>query len=382
MKRIAIFCDGTWNRADRAFQTNVVKLAQATRPRDAEGTVQATFYQQGVGTGRGSSALARWLDRVLGGALGWGLIENIEEIYRWLVFTYEPGDEIHIFGFSRGAYTARSLAGLLRSCGIPARDDVGRIPEALARYRSRERPTHPNSEASFAFRMSLCPGLTTSPEEAAWRAEHGHPEGRPLSISYLGVWDTVGALGVPPQFRLLAMLFNHRYQFHDAALSRSVAAARHAVAVDERRRSFTPTLWDNLDTLNGGAEGRDRRYLQEWFPGDHGSIGGGGDIVGLSNIALLWIAEGAVAANLAFDADRLEAFWRDTDMLAPLINQSAPPSLVTRLTRLWSRDRDGPEDVTDVSDAARGRWGRDPEYRPPTLSQVAGALNSDRQDAP
>ena len=135
--------------------------------------------------------------------------------------------------------------------------------------------------------------MTTGAGEAAWRAARGLPAGAPLAIGYLGVWDTVGALGVPGHLALARRL-NRGLGFHDTALSGLVGAARHAVAIDERRRTFPPTLWDNLDAMNGGAEGA---YAQRWFPGDHGSVGGGGAVSALSDEALVWVAEGAADAR-------------------------------------------------------------------------------------
>ncbi len=119
MKRISIFCDGTWNQLSAPNATHVARLARAVRPSATDGRTQLVYYQQGVGTGRGTNAVARKMDKWLGGALGWGLDDNIIEAYRNLIFWYEPGDQIFIFGFSRGAYTARSLAGLIRTAGIP-----------------------------------------------------------------------------------------------------------------------------------------------------------------------------------------------------------------------------------------------------------------------
>ena len=152
----------------------------------------------GVSTGRGSNSLARVTDKVMGGALGWGLIETIEETYRDLIFCYEPGDQIYIFGFSRGAYTARSLAGLIRYCGIPPRENVHRIGEAIARYRRpKSAKNHPDDESNLKWRSDFAPFTLTSQAEFDWRLANKPGMIQPLEIAYLGVWDTVGALGVP-----------------------------------------------------------------------------------------------------------------------------------------------------------------------------------------
>jgi uncharacterized protein (DUF2235 family) len=375
MKRIAIFCDGTWNRSDADFPTNVVLLSQAARLRDDAGTVQQVIYQPGVGTGRGATGVARWLDRTAGGAFGLGLNLNLEEAYRALVFAYEPGDEIYLFGFSRGAFTARSLAGFVRTVGLPPRAHVARIPKALDRYRSRMPSTHPAHERSFEFRLDYAPGVVTSREEAEWRAVKGHPPGHLLEIAYMGVWDTVGSLGVPAHLSFLASVFNGPHRFHDAALSRSVRSARHAVAVDERRRTFEPTLWDNLASLNGEDTGAARRYRQEWFPGTHGSVGGGGDITGLSDAAAVWIAEGAMAQGLAFDAGSIEAMRARIDPRAPLRNRREPQGSTERLLSVTARDRAGPAEPGDVSEVTRSRWRDDPGYRPKPLAKLRAMLD-------
>lgn len=377
LKRIAIFCDGTWNRADAKHATNVVMLSQALSFIAEDGTFQQMSYIQGVGTGRGTGKVSRFVDRLGGGAFGWGLTENIEEAYRGLAFSYQPGDEIYIFGFSRGAYTARSLAGLIRSSGIPPRSRVDKIPEAIKRYRSRNKSTHPNDPESFRFRCEINDDIVTSAEEAEWRRANGLKQGTLLQIAYLGVWDTVGALGLPGHFGLLAKLFNQKYNFHDAALSRSVRAARHAVAIDERRRTFLPTLWGNLDALNGDVTGDERPYRQIWFPGDHGSVGGGGDITGLSDDALVWIAQGAQALGLQFENELLDWHKSQRDYLAPLHNQSDPKTgFFKKLTSFSKKDRDGPTLAARVSQAARDRW-NDPgaAYRPQTLDKVSADIN-------
>ncbi len=383
MKRIAIFCDGTWNRSDAEFQTNVVRLSLAVAHHDEDGVTQQILYMPGVGSGRGSTGIAREIDRWGGGLFGWGMTENIEEAYRHLAFGYEvgaegqPSDQIFVFGFSRGAFTARSLCGLIRSCGIPCRENVKRIPEAINRYRSREPDTHPDHEESFRFRRDFSTNLYTSEAERQWREAHGHTSAKALEITYLGVWDTVGALGVPRMLPF-APHFNRRHQFHDAALSRSVLSARHAVAIDERRATYPPTLWDNLEELNGMQPERDRPYRQEWFPGDHGSVGGGGDILGLATLSMLWIAEGAVEAGLRIDPAVLENLRAQGDFTAPLSSRSVRRAGLGSLLGKWTADRTGPKLAMYVSECARQRWRQEmtPAYRPAALTAVARDLEA------
>lgn len=377
MKRIAIFCDGTWNHADAEYGTNVVALSQAMSLTAKDGTFQQLIYVPGLGTDTRTGKISRLFDKFGGGALGWGLDAKIETAYRALAFSYQPRDEIFIFGFSRGAYTARSLAGLIRACGIPARNRINTIGDAMDRYRQRGDNTHPNEESSFAFRLSVNPAIATSTKEQDWRESQGMERGHLLQIAYVGVWDTVGALGIPSYLGGFAKVLNRKYQFHDADLSSSVRSARHAVAVDERRRPYEPTLWDNLDKLNDGATGDKRPYQQAWFPGDHGSVGGGGDITGLSDDALVWIAEGAEVAGLDFMPGTLDSFRKQIDCFAPLHNRSEPKkSLASRLVS--QSDREGPDRIDPVSPAARRRWKEgDPAYRPGTLARLRDALDAD-----
>ena len=396
MKRIVILCDGTWNRSDSATPTNVVQLAQALAPRDADGHSQVPIYVQGVGTGQGVSVLSRWSDRFLGGALGWGLLENIAEAYRHLVFLWEPGDEIHIFGFSRGAYTARSLTGLIRSTGIPSRAALARVPEAVKRYRTLDDDrTHPDHADSHAFRAGLSPQVVTSQREAEWRAAQGLPKVPRLRIAYLGVWDSVAALGLPAHLPVIGPAMARRYRFHDSALSSMVRSARHAVALDERRRSFAAVRWGNVDVLNDGADPpRDGTpdYQELFFAGDHGSVGGGGDIRDLSSIALDWIIEGAARSGLAFDETARAAIRAERNPAGPLHNRSVPSaSLSDRITRLRPADREGPKSVAELHPSALERWMM-PErkaagaafrtYRPGSLSGIEAELVAmlDRQE--
>ena len=385
MKRIAIFCDGTWNRHDAAYPTNVVQLAQAVKHTAEDGIKQEVFYVLGVGAGRGSNAVARFLDRKLGGAMGMGLVENIEDAYRALVFSYEPGDEIYIFGFSRGAYTARSLAGLIRSCGIPPRNHVHRLAEAMARYRARGDNTHPDDPQSFLFRADFAPYTATSQKEWHWRLKTQPGLCVNLAVNYLGVWDTVGALGVPGDW-ITAKLWNKKHEFHDAHLSSMVTSARHAVSIDEHRKTFQPALWsEKLDRMNLNMLGlesdavldakhrEDWPYRQEWFPGDHGSVGGGGDRLGLSSFACDWIAQGAERVGLQMDQRVLKNVRAAQNIREYLINKSKL-TLMTRFLMWRKFDRAGPDLVADISQVARDRIACDKDYQPKTLSKVMQKL--------
>ena len=255
MKRLIVCCDGTWNRADQTSPTNVVKLKAAVAERDADGVVQRVHYEPGVGT--------RPRERFVGGGLGVGLSQNVRSCYRFLVDSYEPGDELYFFGFSRGAFTARSTAGFVRNAGILRREERGRVDEAYALYRSRDDARKPSGAIAERF-----------------RADYSHPD---TPIHFIGVWDTVGSLGIP--IPLLPSFITRRWTFHDTELSRSVRNAYHALAIDEQRGPFKPTLWTQH------PEAHDQVLQQRWFAGVHCDVGGGYPETALSEIPLQWIAE-------------------------------------------------------------------------------------------
>jgi uncharacterized protein (DUF2235 family) len=268
MKNLVVCCDGTWSTPDhvdrgRVSPTNVVKTALAVAARRSDGTLQLIHYHSGVGTGR--------FDHLRGGAFGFGLSANILEAYRFVARHFEPGDALFLFGFSRGAYTARSLAGLIRTCGILRRLSRERLDEAYALYRRRDDTSHPRGvEASLFRRM------------------HSHE----TRIRCIGVWDTVGALGIPGGgFRWL----NRRWTFHDVDLSSTVDNAFQALAIDEERSVFVPALWRRQPGTAG------QRLEQVWFAGAHSNVGGGYADAGLSDLAFLWMKQRAEECGLEFD---------------------------------------------------------------------------------
>src|SRR6478736_2800250 len=218
MKRIITCSDGTWNHpgeTDRGIivQTNVEKLHCALTPTGTDGIAQVKYYDPGVGTGYS------FADRIAGGATGEGLDKNILDAYKFIVWNYEPGDEIFLFGFSRGAYTARSLSGFIRYCGILKPEYLSIADEAYQLYHDKTQYTGPDSDVSLAF-----------------RTRYSYETG----IRFIGVWDTVGALGIP--LNIFKTHDAEKYQFHDVTLSSQVDFAYHALAIHERRRLFEPTL--------------------------------------------------------------------------------------------------------------------------------------------
>ena len=291
MKNLIVCCDGTWDTPEQttrciATPSNVVRLHNAVAEKDEAGNDQLEYYHPGVGTE------GHWWQKVAGGALGTGLDQNIMSAYRWLGSHYEDGDNVYAFGFSRGAFTARSLIGLIGACGLL---DLSGLPET---------DIWPRIEASYnlGYRQRKPKTDWASPAWALHRNIGGDVDG---SIHFLGVWDTVGALGIPNDMAI-ANLFDDptRWAFHDTKLSSAVANARQALALDEQRASFSPTLWTNVSEREG--------VKQLWFPGVHCDVGGGYPETGLSDGALKWMLEEAQACGLALHPDMLRQVKPDS----------------------------------------------------------------------
>ncbi|TBD04557.1 DUF2235 domain-containing protein [Rhizobium leguminosarum] len=280
---LIIFCDGTWNTPDQMdgglpAPTNVVKLRHALASVDKEGQEQRVYYHPGVGTDGG------WWERIAGGGLGEGLDKNIMSAYNWLARNYEVGAKLWFFGFSRGAYTVRSLGGMISRCGLLKTSGLDEkaiwteIEQLFAVYRTPEKDAKP---------VSATKKLPFHGVESGKKTKHSVP------VHFIGVWDTVGALGVPNDMALLNLIDDpSKHSFHDTDLSPIVANARHAIAIDEKRASFTPTIWTNVDD--------NPTVRQVWFPGVHGDVGGGYGRCGLSNGALEWMINEAARLGLTF----------------------------------------------------------------------------------
>jgi uncharacterized protein (DUF2235 family) len=329
---------------------------------------QILFYDPGVGSMQ--VAFGASINNFLGGAFGVGLMENIEDAYRFLTFNYAPGDHIFVFGFSRGAYSARSFGGLIRTCGVLHKEHVGKVKAAVKLYKNRDRAAGPDAPQCAQFRRDFSTAVFTGGETEN-RSDH-----HSLTIAYMGLWDTVGSLGVPSAIPF-AKYFNQKYAFHDVTLSRMVSSARHALAIDERRSTFAPSRWTNLKELNeraGTSAGGAQPYEQVWFPGDHASVGGGGDVNGLWQASLAWVVEGARQRGLAVDETALAAYRGDIDYKASVYCMKRRAFSLSSIS--FRRSRRGPRDapITEVSDVAQQRIkapGTDlferRRYRPKTL---------------
>ena len=281
MKRIVICADGTWNNRDQVDRetgkrrpTNVTKLARAVRPRAVDGVDQIVFYLDGVGT-RGP------LDRITGGAFGRGIEQNVRSLYRSIVYNYELGDELFFFGFSRGAFTVRTLAGFMSRVGLLEKDDDYFLPEIYACYERNDAPGSDGWKRAFRRVGRVCPCPP---------------------IKVIGVWDTVGALGAPGLIGRIARRLNaNKYEYHDVGLHAAVENAYQALAIDEHRAPFKPNLWRRPEAWTGNLE-------QAWFPGVHRDVGGSCSPDGLANEALHWIVEKAESHGLEVDCAYLAHF--------------------------------------------------------------------------
>lgn len=351
MKRLIVCCDGTWQRITQDVPTNVAKLAFAVAgvdDADPEAPVaQIVYYDSGVGTPFAHTDKS-WFNRMVSGirrkrqgAFGGGLEEKIYEAYRFLALNYRQGDEIWLFGFSRGAYTARSLAGMIYNSGLVHRRNVGEIARAYELYRSE---LHPDSWECRDFRRRM---------------------GFEPDLHFLGCWDTVGMLGVPDLSEDIAVSerLNSDYRFHDTKLNRKILHARHACAADETRKAFPVT------DMTQHRE-RPDQLKQVWFAGPHGAVGGGekGNEP-LSDIAMMWMASEARACGLALEYAWLESRLRP----GPLEDYKIPGGL---LSAIGTNVRSGPpapsvsaaHDLDPVHPALRLRLLKRDDYDPEALT--------------
>ena len=280
MKRIILCSDGTGNSGGKGRGTNVWKMYKAIDRHDHEvgedELEQVAIHDDGVGTSDFK------IFKAVGGAVGWGLGRNIRDLYRALARSYEPGDVIYLFGFSRGAFTVRSLAGMISDCGIIDKSKLGdkpledRVDDAYRAYRKSE-----EHAAGFRKRYAV-----SDPEFA--------PNGKPR-IYFVGVWDTVDAVGVPFDWmrRLIYVIARQIRRPHNHDVTPQMVYGFHAIALDEERRTFDPVMWDERK-----AEPH-QRIEQVWFSGVHSNVGGGYPKQGLSTVALDWMMEKAGMAESA-----------------------------------------------------------------------------------
>jgi uncharacterized protein (DUF2235 family) len=362
-KRVAVLLDGTWNTVND--NTNVWRLKSLLASQGRDGLEQISYYSVGVGTAFG--------ERLRGGMFGHGLNGEIIRAYEWLIDHYNVGDELFIFGFSRGAYTARSLSGLISKCGLLAAGAPLSVNQLYARYR--------RAGAAITIRELIqeqSAGKTGFSLEERWILKYSEA----IDIQFLGVWDTVGALGLP--FGNLPILGKADMQFLNTGLRHSNKSAFHALAIDEHRKAFAPTLW-TVDFKKWTPPPHHERTFsqveQRWFVGAHANVGGGCQSDPLAQAPLKWMMDKASLNGLAFRRDI------DFDVLPspPPISDSYAEFMhgaYKLLTRGQPFHREiGSDPVPSSNTELRGninesidasvfeRWRSDNAYRPQNLRQ-------------
>ena len=328
--------------------------------KSADGRPQLIYYSVGV-------------NGFLGGVFGQGLDENIRLAYEWLVENYAEGDEIYIFGFSRGAYTARSLAGLIAIDGIlEAGSPIG-ITELFNRYK--------NSNAATVWELK-------DEEKAGGASGLGKQERlllkytQPVDIQFVGVWDTVGSIGLSAG--KIPGISRPAFSYLQTGLRIHILNGFHALAIDEHREDFAPTLWDVRYPKDPHAVTAQPRPLtsveQRWFVGAHANVGGGYPTDLLLQAPLRWMMEKAESKGLSFRA-KAEP---DGDALKEPIADSYRSFgyglyrfVSSPFYRVIGRDPDVQDDGSHVDinetidPSVFDRWRADPTYRPPNLIEWA-----------
>ncbi|HEV2676028.1 MAG TPA: DUF2235 domain-containing protein [Aliidongia sp.] len=330
-KNIVVCLDGTWNHPDQTADgqpadTNVYKLYKSL----VTSSNQLPFYDDGVGVD-GTA-----FERLAGGAIGDGLFGKIKDGYTKIAHSYQDGDQIFIFGFSRGAYTARSLAGMVAVCGLPDPDKfVDQTTE----------------DAFDAYRAGTNRRALLEALGAKYGNRIGGTAGN-IDIAVVGVWDTVGALGIPGD---IFQGFNAQfYGFLDTSLHPDVKAAYHAVSINERRFEFPATLWTS-------APAPGQTIDQQWFAGNHGDVGGGWPDSGLSDLTLGWMMERAQSQGVLIDP----AMYQRYTTLDPKL---ALGPIHDAWTVVWGPPATRPiPPGAVISTHVVARWQGDTTYRPSNL---------------
>ncbi|GAB3451497.1 DUF2235 domain-containing protein [Actinophytocola sediminis] len=352
---LVVLLDGTWN--DLNENTNVSQIYERLMAGDGNDREYRCHYVAGVGTGR--------FDRLRGGMFGFGLDDNIREGYRFIAQNWQSSaDRIFLIGYSRGAFTARSLAGMITKCGIVDPSTIS-DNELFTRYR--------DTDSSGLREMRIDQSLAGTPLDRKVLAE-----AQLARIRFIGVFDTVGSLGIPGT--LGRWLSRRRYQFHDTELSGLVDHACHLIAIDERRKQFAPTLWTGVPKP---VPGHPTVVEQRWFVGAHGDVGGGGtdspeSDKPLSVLAREWLVERAAQAGLPIVPGALpDVAWQG------VCSDPAATWFWRLLARLPGNGpylrplRTGVDEHLDDSVLRRWGWGK-PPYGPanPNLDDWVHQLSS------
>ena len=346
-RNVVLMLDGTWSAPET--NTNVVRLHRLIASHDANGVAQSVGYLPGVGV---KSGLGHWL----GGMFGLGLAELVRDGYHWLCTQWQPGDAVYLFGFSRGAYAIRSLSGMIDQCGLLRADAQGQVEDSAV------------LTAYNLYRHADSPAGTAAAR--AFRARNATA----VDIHFIGLWETVGDLGIPHTAAWFPFS-RARYRLHDTQLSGCVRHACQALALDEHRADFAPTLWTSDPTAAEAASPMLAEIEQRWFIGSHSDVGGGyaHDGAGrapdpLSDLPLAWLQRKAMAAGLACSAPFSP--MPKADLGVPR-NSYAEflHGLYRRFSRPYVRTI-GTGLSESVDDSVWQRWQTDASYRSPSLLQA------------
>ena len=306
-KNIVIFSDGTGQKGGVGSNTNVYKLFNMIEDRTDR---QIAYYDPGLGTD--------WR-KITGSIVGRGFSKNILECYTFLFENFEANDKIYLFGFSRGAATVRSLSAFIHLFGILPKSRPDLIKKAFKIYKIRNQETREEKASNFIMK-----------HHTMW-----------CKIKFLGVWDTVAALGLPVKSMSVMLDKFIPHKFHSFELSESVVFARQALSIDEERKAFLPVIWDPID----GNHPKDK-MKQVWFCGVHTDVGGGYEEEELSNISLRWMIKEAVDKGLII--------YKKSDAYKTLMNSEVDVNgimhneqkgfqgkLFSRKQRSWNKDTHG-----------------------------------------
>ncbi|KAF2187608.1 hypothetical protein K469DRAFT_725126 [Zopfia rhizophila CBS 207.26] len=326
-RRLVVCCDGTWQSSVTSHDnvpSNVTKLCRHVARLGDDSTDpgkkwhQLVYYDSGIGTG----SISGW-EKTRQGGLGDGLAENVIEAYNFIVLNYQEGDEIFCFGFSRGAYTARAVAGLVTDIGVIKPGDMQLFPEIYRAYkRNKDGKPFKDTDSWKAFEAewkNIKKQRASRPKANGWKPEDEElaPESS-RKVKVVGVWDTVGSLGIPDGRVLNNAEKRAKYGFHNVKLNGNIEHAYHALALDEHRKAFRPTLW-YIPKEMIQAGGPLPELKQVWFPGYHINVGGGsddgieemkGDLEGLANITFAWMLQ-CISPYLTIDLKVFENHKQD-----------------------------------------------------------------------
>ncbi|RVX72038.1 hypothetical protein B0A52_04636 [Exophiala mesophila] len=314
-KRLIVCCDGTWMDSDGNYQTpsNVTRIARAIPPTGLDNSVhppqpitQVVFYQNGIGTG--SKSL---YTKYVGGITGEGLAEHIREAYSFICLNYNPGDDIILIGFSRGAFTARSISSLIKAVGLLTANGLAFFNQIFEDWEYQQNPDFRTKWPDIPFPNHKPPVTDPTYQKELLKRRLVRPG---IKIKCVAVWDTVGGLGIP-LVGLLPQPPSKDFAFVDTRVESNIEYAFQALALDEHRRAYAPTIWD------WPKDKSDLKVLkQTWFPGVHSDIGGSYDDTALANLTLAWMVS-QLEPLLTVDRGYLMELIRPTSgLLNPISN--------------------------------------------------------------